>query len=104
MPGIFGLGKCCSITRALWLTGVLPAILILGICSAEAQQQPAPQPTSVTVSAAISLKDALDQLGREFERDHPGAKITFNYGGARALPPQIAPGAPGAALFAGAPT
>ena len=34
----------------------------------------------MTVSAAISLKDALDQLGREYERDNPGAKVTFNYG------------------------
>src|ERR1700735_47793 len=102
MPGIFGLGKCCSITRALWLTGVLPAILILGICSAEAQQQPAPQPTSVTVSAAISLKDALDQLGREFERDHPGAKITFNYGGAGALQNQNQAGGPPDVFFAAA--
>ena len=91
-----------SITRALWLGGILPVLLILGIYAAEAQQPPAPQPSSVTVSAAISLKDALDQLGREFERDHPGAKITFNYGASGTLQHQIEQGAPVDVFFAAA--
>ena len=102
MSGMLWRGKCWSISRALWLTGVLPAILTLGICGAEAQQPPAPQPTSVTVSAAISLKDALDQLGPEFERDHPGAKVTFNYGGSGTLQHQIEQGAPVDVFFAAA--
>ena len=102
MRRIFRRARPRSITRALWLGGILPVLLILGICAAEAQQPPAPQPSSVTVSAAISLKDALDQLGREFERDHPGAKITFNYGASGTLQHQIEQGAPVDVFFAAA--
>src|ERR1700691_6120290 len=102
MPRIFRRAIRRSITRALWLGGILPALLILGIYGAHAQQSPAPQSSSVTLSAAISLKDALDQLGREYERDHPGAKITFNYGGSGTLQHQIEQGAPVDIFFAAA--
>ncbi|MGD0403556.1 MAG: molybdate ABC transporter substrate-binding protein [Candidatus Acidiferrales bacterium] len=95
--------KRWSTARALLLGGILPLLLFLGICSAEAQQPPpAPQPSSVTVSAAISLKDALDQLGREYERDHPGAKIAFNYAGSGTLQHQIEQGAPVDIFFSAA--
>ena len=102
MRRTFPRGETRSITRALWLGRILPVLLLLGICGAEAQQPPAPQPSSVTVSAAISLKDALDQLGREFERDHLGAKITFNYGASGTLQHQIEQGAPVDVFFAAA--
>jgi molybdate transport system substrate-binding protein len=52
------------------------------------------QQDSVTVSAAISLKDALDELGRAYEQSHAGVKITFNYGGSGTLEHQIEQGAP----------
>lgn len=61
---------------------------------------PAPAPVAaqqrvvLTVSAAISLKDALDELGSSYEQSHPGAKITFNYGGSGTLQHQIEQGAP----------
>lgn len=70
--------------------------------SAPMQQVPALQQTSLTVSAAISLKDALDELGREYERDHPGAKIAFNYGGSGTLQHQIEQGAPVDIFFSAA--
>jgi molybdate transport system substrate-binding protein len=102
MLRIFRRARHQSIVRALWLGGILPALLTLGIYGAQAQQPPAPPSSSVTVSAAISLKDALDQLGREFERDHPGAKITFNYGASGTLQHQIEQGAPVDIFFAAA--
>jgi molybdate transport system substrate-binding protein len=102
MPSILRRAGRSSIARALLFGAILPALLILGIFSAQAQQARAPKPSSVTVSAAISLKDALDQLGREFERDHPGAKITFNYGASGTLQHQIEQGAPVDIFFAAA--
>src|SRR6202162_1938604 len=71
-------------------------------CAMFAQQPPAVKQAPVTVSAAISLKGALDQLGREYERDHPGAKITFNYGGSGTLQHQIEQGAPVDLFFSAA--
>lgn len=59
-------------------------------------------PRSVVVSAAISLKGALDELGRRFEQRHPGIKITFNYGGSGTLLHQIEQGAPVDIFFSAA--
>jgi molybdate transport system substrate-binding protein len=60
-----------------------------GLVSASGQQA-----SSITVSAAISLKDALDELGRAYEQQHAGAKVTFNYGSSGTLQHQIEQGAP----------
>lgn len=57
---------------------------------------------SLTVSAAISLKDALDRLGPVYEREHPGTKVTFNYGGSGTLLHQIEQGAPVDVFFSAA--
>jgi molybdate transport system substrate-binding protein len=48
----------------------------------------------LTVSAAISLKDALDEISNAYAAKHPGATIAFNYGGSGALQHQIEQGAP----------
>ncbi len=56
----------------------------------QAPQQTAP----ITISAAISLKDALDEIGRAYEDSHSGARVTFNYGGSGTLQHQIEQGAP----------
>jgi molybdate transport system substrate-binding protein len=52
------------------------------------------QKASITVSAAISLKDALDELGHIYEQRHPDTKVTFNYGSSGTLQNQIEQGAP----------
>ena len=59
---------------------------------------------SITVSAAISLKDALDEIGRLYQARHPGAKVAFNYGGSGTLQRQIEQGAPVDIFFSAAET
>ncbi|OAT81829.1 molybdate ABC transporter substrate-binding protein [Desulfotomaculum copahuensis] len=48
----------------------------------------------VTVSAAISLKDALGKIKADYEKAHPDVKITYNLGASGALQQQIEQGAP----------
>ncbi len=48
----------------------------------------------VTVSAAISLKEAFTKIATRFEQDHPGDKIIFNFGSSGELAQQIQQGAP----------
>jgi molybdate transport system substrate-binding protein len=69
----------------------------------------APQETaSITVSAAISLKDALDELGPIFQvQQHRknggnGTAVTYNYGGSGTLARQIEQGAPVDVFFSAA--
>jgi molybdate transport system substrate-binding protein len=54
---------------------------------------PTPQPRTLTVFAAASLTDAFTAIGADFEADHPGARVSFNFANARALRTQIEEGA-----------
>jgi molybdate transport system substrate-binding protein len=50
--------------------------------------------TVLTISAAVSMKDAIEDLGRRFERSHPGVTLRFNLGASGELRQQIEAGAP----------
>ena len=56
---------------------------------------------TVTVFAAASLKESFTTLGKEFEKAHPGTRVTFSFGGSDTLAAQITGGAP-ADVFAAA--
>ncbi|SER25581.1 molybdate transport system substrate-binding protein [Streptomyces sp. yr375] len=56
---------------------------------------------TVTVFAAASLKESFTALGEEFEKAHPGTKVTFSFGGSDSLAASITGGAP-ADVFASA--
>src|ERR1700721_1663818 len=58
--------------------------------------------TELTVSAAISLKDSLDEIGQKYEATHPGVRLTFNYGASGTLQRQIEQGAPVDLFFSAA--
>ncbi|MFB9464292.1 molybdate ABC transporter substrate-binding protein [Streptomyces cinereospinus] len=55
----------------------------------------------VTVFAAASLKESFTTLGQQFEKEHPGTKVTFSFGGSDSLAASITGGAP-ADVFASA--
>ncbi|KDQ70116.1 molybdate ABC transporter substrate-binding protein [Streptomyces sp. NTK 937] len=56
---------------------------------------------TVTVFAAASLKESFTTLGEQFEKEHPGTKVTFSFGGSDSLAASVTGGAP-ADLFAAA--
>ncbi len=62
-------------------------------CSCENQSSSNQAAEILTVSAAISLKEAFDEIGKEFQAKS-GKKINFNYGASGALQTQIENGAP----------
>jgi molybdate transport system substrate-binding protein len=66
--------------------------LLLGLSSGAAP--PAPQRVELTLSAAISLKDALDEIARAYAIANIGTTIHTNYGSSGALQLQIEQGAP----------
>jgi molybdate transport system substrate-binding protein len=51
-------------------------------------------PSTLTISVAASLQDAMQQLGPAFERSHHNIKVSFNFGGSGTLAQQIEHGAP----------
>ena len=48
----------------------------------------------ITVSAAISLRNAFEDIGRIFKEKNPGVKVLFNFGASGDLTRQIEAGAP----------
>ncbi|HET9383442.1 MAG TPA: molybdate ABC transporter substrate-binding protein [Streptomyces sp.] len=97
-------------SRALRMSGAAAvASLVLAACSpAPATDSASPGDGgkisgSVTVFAAASLKESFTALGERFEEDHPGADVTFSFGGSDSLAAGITGGAP-ADVFAAAST
>ncbi|MFE7857774.1 molybdate ABC transporter substrate-binding protein [Streptomyces sp. NPDC057403] len=97
--------------RTLHAAGVgAAALLALTACSSSDSNdtKSASSPSSsgklsgtVTVFAAASLQESFTTLGKEFEKEHPGTKVTFNFGGSDTLAASITGGAP-ADVFAAA--
>lgn len=55
---------------------------------------PAARGQEVTLSAAISMKDAVEEVGRGFMRARPGVVLRYNFGSSGELQRQIEAGAP----------
>jgi molybdate transport system substrate-binding protein len=72
-----------------------PFVLAL-LVSAWVLAGPVPSPCAqdVLLSVAISLKDAVQAVGREFEQAQPGVTLRYNFGGSGELQKQIEAGAP----------
>lgn len=88
---------------------VVAAAIALTGCSSSGSQPSAstgspsadPVTGTVTVFAAASLTATFTKLGKAFETEHPGAKVTFSFAGSSDLVSQITEGAP-ADVFASA--
>ncbi len=77
-------------------------ILILIIASPELFFSAGAAPARyLTVSAAMSLKGAFEDIGAIYEKKYPGVKVRFNFGASGVLEKQIELGAP-ADIFASA--
>lgn len=57
---------------------------------------------TLTVFAAASLTEALQQIGRQFEREHAGVTVKFNFDSSGTLCTQIAEGAKADVFFSAA--
>jgi molybdate transport system substrate-binding protein len=76
------------------------AIVLAGCSPPASKSNPAPTKSadalsgSIVVDAASSLTGTFDTVAAAFEKQHPGTRITFNYGGSGALAAAIVAGAP----------
>ncbi len=72
---------------------ILLVIVVIGALAFNATAVAAEQ-KSILVSAAVSLKNVLEQCQKRFEAKNPDVKIKFNFGGSGMLLNQIKSGAP----------
>jgi molybdate transport system substrate-binding protein len=69
------------------------AIYILGGCS-DSSAEKSEEPIVLTVSAASSMKDVLEEMSSIFQNEHSNIEIRFNFGASGSLAQQIEQGAP----------
>jgi len=62
--------------------------------TAPAKQAPGDVSGEVTVFAASSLTESFGEIAAAFEKEHPRAKVTVNFGASSALVKQVQDGAP----------
>ncbi|WP_234986652.1 molybdate ABC transporter substrate-binding protein [Demequina sp. NBRC 110055] len=65
----------------------------LAACASDADG--AGEPQVLTVHAAASLTEVMEQIGADFEAEHAGVEVRLNLGGSSGLATQIVEGAPG---------
>lgn len=73
-----------------WLIPLIACILLIVGCSSETTKD---EPIELTISAAVSLTDALEEMQEMYENEH-NIKLTFNLAGSGTLAQQIQQGAP----------
>ncbi|HYA85876.1 MAG TPA: molybdate ABC transporter substrate-binding protein [Nitrospirota bacterium] len=73
---------------------LLSAFLSLFIIAMFCRIASAEPPVDITVSAAISLKNAFEEIGKIYESQNKGIKVMFNFGASGDLMMQIKGGAP----------
>ncbi|MGG3563309.1 molybdate ABC transporter substrate-binding protein [Neobacillus rhizosphaerae] len=96
--------------RSLFIYTMILIFLIVSGCSANEQtkkpeeqnQEVSEKKVELTISAAASLQDALNEIKATFEKDHSIVKINYNFGSSGALGQQISQGAPVDLFFSAA--
>lgn len=77
------------------------ALAATGCSGGETDADEAPESTTLQVFAAASLQEPFEELGEQFESEHEGVSVEFNFAGSSTLVEQIQQGAP-ADVFASA--
>lgn len=62
----------------------------------------AQEPVELHVSAAASLTDVMNEIGKDYEAEHPNVKVVFNYGSSGALQQAIENGGDADLFFSAA--
>jgi molybdate transport system substrate-binding protein len=76
------------------MTKNIKQLIVLSLGAVVLWGAPAYGDQELTVSAAASLTNAFPEIGKVFEKQHPGIKIIYNFAASGPLLQQIAQGAP----------
>jgi molybdate transport system substrate-binding protein len=76
-------------------------LVIVNACNNN-ESKTSEEQVQLTISAAASLQDALNEIKADFEKEHQGIKINYNFGSSGALQQQITQGAPVDLFFSAA--
>ncbi len=82
--------------KKLFLLIAVSFLVFVAGCTSGSEEKTGSNPAGVTinVSAAVSLKDVLNELKDMFEKENNGIKLSFNFASSGTLQQQIEQGAP----------
>lgn len=82
--------------RKIVLLGLVALIIAVaaGCGAGKAQQKAKAEPVGLTISAAASLKDAMEELKTIYTQQHTDVTLTYNFAASGPLQKQIEEGAP----------
>ncbi|MDJ0658730.1 MAG: molybdate ABC transporter substrate-binding protein [Crocosphaera sp.] len=72
----------------------LSLLAFLSACTASSLSSESSSAVTLTISAASSLQDALQEIGNLYHQQNPNIKLTYNFGSSGSLRHQIEQGAP----------
>ena len=93
-------------TRVLTILAlILVAAMVVAGCGGAKETPPAAQqqPIELNISAAVSLKDALSEIQKNYQAKYPHVKLLYNLGASGSLQKQIEQGAPADIFISAAP-
>ncbi|WP_070121189.1 molybdate ABC transporter substrate-binding protein [Bacillus marinisedimentorum] len=76
------------------MTLAVIALILANGCSSTSEQGQQTEHVELTISAAASLNDALQEIKNSFEKSNENISILYNFGGSGTLQKQIEQGAP----------
>ncbi|MDZ8050602.1 MAG: molybdate ABC transporter substrate-binding protein [Aulosira sp. ZfuVER01] len=76
-----------------FVSWVLASLVLFIACNQTSTPNSTAQAVSLTISAAASLKDAMDEIKPLYSKEQPTVKLTYNFGSSGALQQQIEQGA-----------
>lgn len=79
--------------RPFRFLSIAAVIVLLAGCANTAPSAPSAPSQKLTIFAAASLTDALDEIGDKFKQQQPGVTLDFNYAGSQQLRTQLEQGA-----------
>jgi molybdate transport system substrate-binding protein len=90
--------------NVIWFMAIFIFSFIITGCANQPSKTSLNDKESVelTISAAVSLKDSLEVIKKNFEDEHPNVAINFNFGSSGSLQQQIMQGAPVDLFFSAA--
>ena len=80
--------------KLLIILSITFLVIITGCSNSHANPAEKEEPIVLTVSAAASLQNVLEEITKTFHKEHPQIEIKYNFGASGALAKQITQGAP----------
>ncbi|WP_226035439.1 molybdate ABC transporter substrate-binding protein [Aquibacillus saliphilus] len=78
----------------LYFAVIIFILLLLTACSSSQQSNNDDEQVELTISAAASMMDVLEEIRVDFEEEHNDINLLYNFGSSGSLQQQIAHGAP----------